>query len=335
VTIVPDGAFDAILISRPEGAGNQVVEQVRLHEADLMDGDTLVAVEYSTINYKDGLAITGAAPVVRRFPMIPGVDFAGRVVSGAGGRFSPGDAVILNGYGVGEVHYGGYAGRARVSSDWLIALPPKLTAAQAMAIGTAGYTAALSVRALQRGGVTPASGPVLVTGAAGGVGGIAVSLLSTLGFSVTASSRRADREGDYLRDLGAAEILDAGTLSEPGRPLAKERWAGAVDSVGSHTLANILAGTRRGGTVAACGLAQGSDLPATVMPFILRGISLVGIDSVMAPRAEREDAWSLLADVLDREALARITTTIGLDAVPETAAALLAGRIRGRVVVKL
>ncbi len=330
-----DEAFDAILIAKPDGAEAQTVERVHLRDADLMDGDTTVAVEYSTINYKDGLAITGTAPIVRRFPMVPGVDFAGRVLTCATGRFSPGDAVILNGYGVGEVHYGGYAGRARVPSDWLIALPPKLTTAQAMAIGTAGYTAALSVRALQRGGLTPSSGPVLVTGAAGGVGSIAVSLLSTLGYSVMASSRRAEQEGGYLRELGAAEVLEAQTLGSPGRPLGRERWAGAIDSVGSHTLANVLAGTRRHGMVAACGLAQGSDLPATVMPFILRGITLVGIDSVMASRAEREDAWGLLASTLDLSALERITTSIGLDDVPKTAAALLAGQIRGRVLVKL
>lgn len=329
-----DDSFEAILISKPEEAGHQMLAQVRLTDRDLMEGDTLVAVEHSTVNYKDALAICGAAPIVRRFPMIPGVDFAGRVLSSEGGRFAPGDRVILNGFGVGEGHFGGYAGHARVPADWLIALPSALTTWQAMAIGTAGYTAALATRRLQQAGISAHSGEILVTGAAGGVGSVAVALLGRLGYRVLASSRRAGQEAEYLKTLGAAEVIDAASLSGPGRPLGKERWIGAIDSVGGHTLANVLAATRYRGTVAACGLAQGSDLPATVMPFILRGVTLAGIDSVRAPLDDRQAAWSMLADTLDAGVLESITATIDLADVPRVADDLLAGRVRGRVVVR-
>jgi acrylyl-CoA reductase (NADPH) len=316
-------SFAALVVNKTED-GKQVVGVQRLGNAELMAGDTTIAVEYSSINYKDALAITGSGPIVRRFPLIPGIDFAGTVLDCSNGRFSLGDRVVLNGFGVGEGHHGGLAARARVSSNWLVPLPEGLSTKQAMIIGTAGYTAALSVIALRREGVTPAGGEVLVTGAAGGVGGIATVLLSRLGYRVIASSRRAKEEGAYLSALGAAEIIDASTLSVQGRPLAKERWAGAVDSIGSHTLASVLAATRYGGAVTACGLAQGADLPSTVMPFILRGVRLLGIDSVMAPIALREEAWALLAQHLDAAILDMMSVTISLNDVPAMASALLA-----------
>ena len=324
--------FRAVVITKPE-SGYQCALGT-FDEADLMDGDVTVRVSHSTVNYKDGLAVTGKAPVVRRFPMIPGIDFAGVVESSTHPKWKAGDKVILNGWGTGETHLGAWAGKSRVKGDWLVALPENLSAAQAMAIGTAGYTAMLCVLALEKAGLTPASGPVLVTGAAGGVGSVAVALLSQLGFSVIASTGRA-QEADYLKALGASEIIDRSELSGPVRPLAKERWAGAVDSVGSTTLANVLSMTRYGGAVAACGLAQGMDLPSSVAPFILRGVSLLGIDSVMCPLARREEAWTRLARDLDHGKLATLTTTVPLDQAIATGAAVLAGQVRGRVVVEI
>ena len=303
-------------------------------DAELMEGDVTVRVTHSTVNYKDGLAVTGKAPVVRRFPMIPGIDFAGVVETSSHSGYKPGDAVVLTGWGVGETHLGGYAARARVKGDWLTPLPHGLSAAQAMAIGTAGFTAMLCVLALEKHGVTPAQGPVAVTGAAGGVGSVAVALLAGLGWHVIASTGRA-AEAEYLKGLGAAEIIDRAELAALGKPLGKERWAAAVDTVGSQTLANLLGQTKYGGAVAACGLAGGMDLPASVAPFILRGVALLGVDSVMCPRALRLAAWGRLAQGLNHAKLAAMTTTIGLGGVIETAAAILAGKVRGRVVVEI
>ena len=291
-----------------------------------------VDVQYSTLNFKDGLAISGKSPVVRKWPMVPGIDFAGTVSASDDPRWQVGDAVILNGWGVGESHWGGLAEKARVNGDWLVRLPDALQAADAMALGTAGYTAMLCVLALERQGVKPGSGDVLVTGATGGVGSVAVSLLSRLGHRVVASTGKAD-EAEYLRALGAAEIIDRATLSSPGKPMQKERWAGVVDTVGSHTLANACASTRYAGTVTACGLAQGMDLPLTVAPFILRGVSLIGIDSVMAPLALRTEAWGRLAQDIDRAALALIARRIGLAEALATAPQILGGSICGRLVV--
>jgi acrylyl-CoA reductase (NADPH) len=326
-------SFRAIRISRGEDR-KQSVDTVELAESDLMEGDVTVRVEATTVNYKDGLAITGKSPVVRHWPMVPGIDFAGTVVKSSNPEFREGDAVILNGFGVGETHWGGYAGMARVKGDWLIPLPQGLTAKQAMGIGTAGYTAMLAVMALERHGLKPSMGPAVVTGANGGVGTIAISLLSKLGWQVIASTGRTG-EADFLKGLGAAEIIDRAELSVPGKPLAKERWVAGIDSVGSHTLANLLAQTQYGGAVAACGLAQGFDLPATVMPFILRGVSLLGIDSVMAPRALRLEAWRRLAAELDLARLDSITATIGFDEIIAAAHEIVAGRIRGRVIVDM
>ncbi|MBB4005298.1 MAG: MDR family oxidoreductase [Aurantimonas endophytica] len=325
--------FRAILISRDE-ARNQSVDIVEMTPDQLMDGDVDVAVEATTVNYKDGLAITGKAPVVRHWPLVPGIDLAGTVITSSHPDWQAGDRVILNGWGVGETHHGAYAGRARLNGDWLVALPDRFTAMDAMAIGTAGYTAMLSVLALERAGMTPDRGPVVVTGAAGGVGSVAVALLSGLGWHVIASTGRTG-EADWLRDLGAAEIIDRAELSEPGKPLAKERWAAGIDAVGSHTLANVLAATRYGGAVACCGLAQGMDLPASVAPFILRGVSLLGIDSVMAPKQRRVEAWSRLARDLDASRLRAITTEIGFEAIIDAAKEIVEGRIRGRVVVNM
>ena len=303
-------------------------------DANLMDGDVTVRVDYSCLNYKDGLAITGKAPVVRRFPMIAGIDFAGTVESSSHAAWNAGDKVILNGWGLGETHLGAYAGRARVKGDWLVRLPSTMSAREAMAIGTAGYTAMLSVMALERHGLTPASGPVAVTGAAGGVGSVAVALLSKLGFSVSAVTGRAE-EADYLKSLGAAEIVERAALTGPVKMLAKERWAGGVDAVGSTILANLLSMTRYAGGVAACGLAGGMDLPTSVAPFILRGVCLYGIDSVMCPLPRRQEAWKRLEIDLDRPKLAAMIREIGLAEVPDAAAAIVAGQIRGRVVVKI
>lgn len=291
-----------------------------------------VDVQYSTINFKDGLAITGKSPVVRKWPMVPGIDFAGTVSASDDPRWKVGDAVILNGWGVGESHWGGLAERARVNGDWLVRLPASLQAADAMALGTAGYTAMLCVLALERQGVKPGSGDILVTGATGGVGSVAVSLLSRMGHRVVASTGKAD-EAAYLQALGAAEVIDRATLSAPGKPMQKERWAGVVDTVGSHTLANACASTRYGGIVTACGLAQGMDLPLTVAPFILRGVSLIGIDSVMAPLARRIEAWDRLAQDIDHAALALIARRIGLAEAMAVAPQILGGAIRGRLVV--
>ena len=322
--------FRAIQIDR-DADKNQSVETVTLAEGDLMEGDVTVRVEATTVNYKDGLAITGRSPVVRHWPMVPGIDLAGTVESSDHADFAAGDAVILNGFGVGETHWGAYAELWRGKGDWLIKRPEAISARDAMAIGTAGYTAMLCVMALERHGLTPDDGPVVVTGANGGVGSVAISVLSRLGYHVIASTGRTSEE-DFLRGLGASEIVDRNELSEPGRPLGKERWAAGVDAVGSHTLANLLAQTKYGGAIAACGLAQGFDLPATVMPFILRNVALLGVDSVMAPKALREEAWSRLASDLDGDKLASLTTEIGFDDLIETAEKIVDGKIRGRVV---
>ena len=303
-------------------------------ETDLREGDVVVRVSHSTINYKDGLAITGKAPVVRRFPMIPGIDFAGVVESSEHRDFRAGDAVLLNGWGTGETHLGAWAERSRVKGDWLVPLPKGLGAAEAMSIGTAGYTAMLCLIALERHGLKPSDGPALVTGAAGGVGSVAIALLAGAGWSVVASTGRPE-ESDYLKELGASEIIERASLSAPGRPLGKERWAAGVDSVGSTTLANMLAMTRYGGAIAACGLAGGMDLPASVAPFILRNVALLGIDSVMAPKALRLEAWRRLAAELDRTKLAAMTTKIRLEDAIESARAIVDGRIRGRIVIEI
>jgi acrylyl-CoA reductase (NADPH) len=323
--------FAALLLTQSEDRATHAA-LASLDESQLPAGEVRVEVAYSTVNYKDGLAITGRSPVVRRFPMVPGIDFAGTVQESSDARYQPGDAVILNGWGVGESHWGGLAQQARVKADWLVPMPEGMDARRAMAIGTAGYTAMLCVMALQAHGLTPSSGPVLVTGANGGVGTIAIALLAHLGFSVHASTGRLV-EADYLRQLGATEVIDRATLGAPGKPLQKERWAAAVDSVGSHTLANVCASLRYGGTVAACGLAQGMDFPASVAPFILRGVTLAGIDSVNCPLPRRLEAWHRLARELPTQMLEANTQTVGLAEVPGIAARLLAGGIRGRVLV--
>ncbi|QDL94087.1 oxidoreductase (plasmid) [Paroceanicella profunda] len=325
--------FDAILIDRA-GDGRSHAALTRLERDALPDGDVLVRVGWSTVNYKDALAITGASPVVRSFPMVPGVDFSGIVEASDSPEFAPGDRVVLNGWGVGERHWGGLAGYARVKADWLVPLPGGLSLRRAMAIGTAGYTAMLCVMALERHGLRPGSGPVLVTGAAGGVGSIAVALLAALGHEVHALTGRPEEEA-FLRGLGAAEIVAREALSGEGRPLAKERWAGAVDVVGGRVLGNLLSQVRYRGTVAACGLAGGMDLPATVAPFILRGVTLAGVDSVMCPRPDRLEAWTRLADTLDTARLDGLTTECPLGEVIALAPDLLAGKVRGRVVVPL
>jgi len=324
--------FKAIVIDKADSG--QTVGLADFDESNLMAGDVTVRVEWSTLNYKDGLAVTGKAPVVRRFPMIPGIDFAGIVETSSHPEWKPGDQVILNGWGCGETHLGGYAEQARVKGDWLVRLPPGMRARDAMAIGTAGYTAMLAVMALERHGLTPASGPVVVTGAAGGVGSVAVAILAKRGFQVTASTGRPN-EADYLKKLGAAEIIERKDLAGPAKPLAKERFAGGIDAVGSTTLANVLSMTRYGGAVAACGLAGGMDLPTSVAPFILRGVSLIGIDSVMRPKADRQTAWQRLESDLDRGKLADITGEIGLAQVIGAAPDIVEGRIRGRIVVKI
>lgn len=325
--------FKAILVSRDEEK-KQSVAVTELAESDLMDGDVTVRVEATTVNYKDGLAITGKSPVVRHWPMVPGIDMAGTVVKSESSGFSEGDKVVLNGWGVGETHWGAYAGLARVNADWLVPLPKGLTPQQAMGVGTAGYTAMLSVMALERHGLTPDHGPVVVTGANGGVGSVAVSVLSKLGWNVIASTGRS-AEADFLKGLGASEVIDRAELSEAGRPLGKERWAAGVDSVGSHTLANLLAQTQYGGAIAACGLAQGFDLPTSVMPFILRGVSLLGIDSVMAPKEKRIEAWNRIVSDLDLAKLDTLTTTIGFDDIIQSAHDILDGKVRGRVIVDM
>ena len=322
--------FSGILISKDDTGQSAAVSQ--LDAAQLPAGDVSVDVEYSTLNYKDGLAITGSSPVVRRFPMVPGIDLAGVVTSSSHSDWKAGDKVVLNGWGVGEAHWGGLAQKARLQGDWLVPLPGAFTSRQAMAVGTAGYTASLCVEALLAQGVTPQQGEVLVTGATGGVGSIAVALLARAGFTVIAATGKA-AEADYLKQLGASDVIDRAALSAAGKPMQKERWAGVVDSVGSHTLANACAQTRYGGVIAACGLAQGMDFPASVAPFILRGVSLLGIDSVMAPRPPRLAAWNRLAKDLDPALLEVIATDIGLADAIGVAADLLAGKVRGRVVV--
>jgi acrylyl-CoA reductase (NADPH) len=324
--------FKALRIDKAEKGTTAQIAQ--FDEADLMDGDVTVRVEWSTLNYKDGLALTGKAPVVRRFPMIAGIDFAGTVEQSSHPDWKAGDKVVCNGWGMGETHLGAYAEKARVKGDWLVRLPDGMTAREAMAIGTAGYTAMLSVMALETHGLTPKSGPVVVTGAAGGVGSVATAVLGKLGYHVIASTGRA-AEADYLKHLGAAEIIERAELSGAAKPLGKERWAGGVDSVGSNTLANLLSMTKYGGAIAACGLAAGMDLPSSVAPFILRGVCLLGIDSVMCPIEKRRTAWSRLARDLDKSKLAEITSEISLDQVADAGAKILAGQVRGRIVVKI
>ena len=322
--------FKAIVINKDDKGYRAELDQ--LEESALPAGDVRVRVHYSTLNYKDGLAITGKGPVVRSFPMVPGIDFAGEVLESTSPEFKVGDAVLLNGWGVGEAHWGGLAQQARVKADWLIPLPKGFTAKQALAIGTAGYTAMLCVMALQKHGVKPADGEVLVTGAAGGVGSFAIALLSKLGFTVVASSGRP-QEAEYLRSLGAAEVIDRSSLSEPGKPLARERWAAVVDSVGSHTLVNACAATKSEGAVAACGLAQGMDFPGTVAPFILRGVTLYGINSVTVPKAKRIAAYEQLSALVDLKTLEAISHEISLGEAIEYADALMKGNVRGRVIV--
>ena len=325
--------FNALLLTKADD-GTTHAAVTALDEAQLPEGEVRVNVAFSTLNYKDGLAITGKSPVVRKFPMVPGIDFAGTVAESSDARFKVGDAVVLNGWGVGESHWGGLAQQARVKADWLVPMPAGLDAGQCMAIGTAGYTSMLCVMALQAQGVKPTDGPVLVTGANGGVGSIAIALLARLGFEVHASTGRVDEAG-HLRHLGATEIVERATLSAPGKPLQKERWAAAVDSVGSYTLANVCASLRYGGTVAACGLAQGMDLPASVAPFILRGVTLAGVDSVQAPYARRVEAWRRLASELPLDLLESNTETIGLGDAVTLAPRLLAGQVRRRVQVDM
>ncbi len=324
--------FKAIVLDKTDaGLDARLAE---LDDSALPVGDVTVRVDYSTVNYKDGLAITGKSPVVRKFPMVPGIDFAGTVEASSHGDWKPGDKVVLNGWGVGENHWGGLAQKARVKGDWLVPLPAGLTTRQAMAIGTAGYTAMLCVLALERHGLTPDQGEILVTGASGGVGSVAIALLAARGYTVVAATGRLD-ESAYLKSLGAADVVDRAQFASPGKPLGKERWGGAVDCVGSHTLANVCATTRYRGVVAACGLAQGMDFPATVAPFILRGVTLVGVDSVMAPKTERLQAWSRLASDLDPARLEAMTHETGLAGAIAAAANILAGRVRGRIVVNV
>jgi acrylyl-CoA reductase (NADPH) len=324
--------FKAIVVDKTEAG--QTARLTDFEEKDLMDGDVTVAVEYSTLNYKDGLALTGKSPVVRRFPMIAGIDLAGTVTSSSHPAWKAGDQVILNGFGVGESHLGAYAQVARVKGDWLVRLPPGMSPREAMAIGTAGYTAMLSVLALEHAGVAPARGSIIVTGAAGGVGSVAIALLAKLGYAVAASTGRP-AESDYLKALGAAEVIDRKELAGPPRALNKERWAGGIDAVGSTTLANVLSMIRYGGAVAACGLAGGMDLPTTVAPFILRAVSLIGIDSVMCPLPLRQEAWRRLAADLDRGKIAAMTSEIALSDVIASGPRILAGEVRGRTVVKI
>ncbi|HSC65042.1 MAG TPA: MDR family oxidoreductase [Caldimonas sp.] len=324
--------FKALLLEKDDAGFRASVRDV--DEAGLPEGDVSVKVEYSTLNYKDALAITNKSPIVRSWPMIAGIDGAGTVLASSHPSWKAGDKVVHNGWGVGETRWGCLAEQARLKGDWLVALPSSFSTRQAMAIGTAGYTAMLAVMALEKHGVKPGDGPVLVTGASGGVGSVAIALLARLGHRVAAATGRP-QEAAYLRELGAAEIVERGELSTAGKPLQKERWAAAIDAVGSHTLVNALAQTRYGGVVAACGLAQGFDLPATVMPFILRGVTLAGIDSVMAPLGLRQDAWRRLARDLDAGALDLITEEVPLDDAIAKAGALLAGGVRGRIVVRI
>jgi acrylyl-CoA reductase (NADPH) len=324
--------FRAILIRKTDDG--QSVGLADFDEKDLMDGDVTVRIEWSSLNYKDGLALTGKAPIVRRFPMIPGIDLSGMVEASEHPAWKPGDRVIVTGWGLGETHLGAYAEKARVKGDWLVPMPPGMTGRESMAIGTAGFTAMLAVLALERHGVTPEFGPVVVTGAAGGVGSVAVAILAKLGYEIIASTGRSS-EADYLKHLGASEVVDRAELAGKVRPLAKERWAGGIDAVGSTTLANVLSATRYGGAVAACGLAGGMDLPAYVAPFILRAVSLLGIDSVMCPQSVRRGAWKRLASDLDRGKLQAMTREISLVEVLEAGQAVIDAQVRGRIVVKI
>ena len=326
------GTFRAIQINKTDD--KQTAALVELSDADLMDGDVTVDISHSTLNYKDGLALTAKAPIIRKFPLTPGIDFAGTVSASDNPDYKPGDAVILNGWGVGEGHSGGFAERARVKGDWLVKMPDGMTAAHAMAIGTAGYTSMLCVMALEDAGITPDSGEILVTGAAGGVGSVAIAILSKLGYSVTASTGRTSEEA-FLKGLGASSIIDREEFNTPPKPLAKSRWAGCVDAVGSTTLANVLSQMNYGGAVAACGLAQGMDLPASVAPFILRGVKLLGVDSVMCPKPRREQAWARLAKDLDMAKLDSLTSHIKLDDVIAAGADIMSGKVRGRIVVDI
>jgi acrylyl-CoA reductase (NADPH) len=326
------GTFKAIRIDKAEKSTTAAL--TAFDDAELMEGDVTVRVEWSDLNYKDGLAITGKAPVVRRFPMIAGIDFAGTVEQSSDPRWKPGDQVICTGWGLGETHLGAYAERARVKGDWLVRRPEAISARASMAIGTAGFTAMLAVLALEKYGLTPGHGPIVVTGAAGGVGSIAIAVLAKLGYHVIASTGRMS-EADYLTSLGAAEVIDRAELAGPAKPLSRERWAGGIDSVGSTTLANLLSMTKYGGAIAACGLAAGMDLPASVAPFILRGVCLLGIDSVVCPLPARERAWERLASALDPVKLTEITHEISLDQVIPEAARILQGQVRGRTVVKI
>ncbi len=322
--------FKGILIEKDEAGYRAALKDI--DESQLPEGDVTIRVSVSTLNYKDALAITGRGPVVRRFPMVPGIDLVGTVEESSNAEYKVGDQVLLNGWGVGEVHWGGLAEKARLKGDWLVPLPAQFTPQQAMAIGTAGYTAMLCVLALERHGVTPDKGEILVTGAAGGVGSVATAVLTKLGYTVVGVAGRPE-ETEYVKSLGATEVLDREAFASAGKPLARERWAGAVDVVGSHTLANVCASTKYRGVVTACGLAGGMDLPATVAPFILRGVTLAGIDSVMCPRADRLVAWQRLGTDLDIAKLKLITNEIGLAEAIPMATQMLDGKLRGRVVV--
>lgn len=325
-------SFRALLVSKTEDG--QKVEITNLTEADLMDGDVTVQVEHSSVNYKDGLAVTGKAPIIRRWPLIPGIDLAGTVITSSHADYKPGDKVVLGGWGVGEGHHGGYAEVARVKGDWLVPLPKGLTTSDAMAIGVAGYTAMLCVMALEEQGITPTHGEIVVTGAAGGVGSVALALLSKLGFKAVASTGRMEEEA-FLKSLGASSVIDRNEFNTPVKPLAKPRWAGAIDSVGSVTLANIISQIHPEGAVAACGLAQGMDLPTSVAPFILRGVRLIGVNSVTTPLPRRQQAWDRLVRDLDLAKLKTLTTHVKLEDVPAIAADIVQGKVRGRVVVDL
>jgi acrylyl-CoA reductase (NADPH) len=325
-------SFRALLATKTEDG--QKIEITQLTEADLMDGDVTIQVEHSSVNYKDGLAITGKAPIIRRWPLVPGIDLAGTVLSSDNSNYKAGDKVVLGGWGVGEGHHGGYAEVARVKGDWLVPLPKGLTTAQAMAIGVAGYTAMLCVMALEEQGITPDRGEIIVTGAAGGVGSVSLVLLSKLGFNAVASTGRME-EAEFLKFLGATSVIDRNEFNTPVKPLAKPRWAAAIDSVGSVTLANIISQIQPEGAVAACGLAQGMDLPTSVAPFILRGVRLIGVNSVTTPLPRRIEAWDRLVKDLDLVKLQALTTHVKLEDVPNVAAAIVAGKVRGRVVVDL
>jgi acrylyl-CoA reductase (NADPH) len=322
--------FQGLLIEKNDDKQSIALKQ--FEDSDLPEGDVVVQVEYSTINYKDALAVTGSSPIAKIYPLVPGIDFAGTVLSSETPEYSAGQKVVLNGWGVGEKHWGGLAERAKVKSDWLVHLPDGFDTKQAMAIGTAGYTAMLCVMALEEQGVKPSDGEIIVSGASGGVGSVAVSVLAKLGYTVVALTGKA-HEHDYLKELGASEVLDRSLFSEPGRPLNRERFAGAVDCVGSTTLANICASMKYGGVVTACGLAGGFDFPSTVMPFILRGVTLVGIESVMCPKPKRLEAWRRLAEDLNVDHLTKMSSEIGLSEVIPTSASLLKGVIKGRLIV--